>query len=195
MNDLLAQQEDAEEYEESDPEEDETETLQTAAPDSILNQTNDEALGGGVIIDATDPTTVPETEAPPQTDPNSGFEIFNSDSYSDPNPETPATDGSEIPQNPETQAPVTDGEITLEPDTQAPDVELPSDLNGEVPTTDEGVLDGGFDIGVDTPDVTAQPIYTSEMVFDPMTSAENNYASYFAGQNELNIYPKFRFSL
>ncbi len=218
MNDLLAQQEDAEEYEESDPEEDETETLQTAAPDSILNQTNDEALGGGVIIDATDPTTVPETEAPPQTDPNSGFEIFNSDSYSDPNPETPATDGSEIPQNPETQAPVTDGEITLEPETQAPvtggeitlepetqapltggeitlepetqapDVELPSDLNGEVPTTDEGVLDGGFDIGVDTPDVTAQPIYTSEMVFDPMTSAENNYASYFAGQNELNIY-------
>lgn len=55
MNDLLAKQEGDEEYEESDPEEDETETLQTAAPDSILNQTNDDALGGGVIIDATDP--------------------------------------------------------------------------------------------------------------------------------------------
>ena len=180
MNDLLAKQEGDEEYEESDPEEDETETLQTAAPDSILNQTNDDALGGGVIIDATDPTTVPETEAPAQTDPSSGFEIFNSDSYSDPNPEIPATDGSGSTLNPDTEAPIPDGEITLEPETQAPDAELPN--------TDDGVLDGGFDIGVETPDETAQPIYTSEMVFAPMTSAENNYASYFAGQNELNIY-------
>ncbi len=211
MNDLLAKQEGDEEYEESDPEEDETETLQTAAPDSILNQTNDDALGGGVIIDATDPTTVPETEAPAQTDPSSGFEIFNSDSYSDPNPEIPATDGSgstlnpdteaptadgsgstlnpdtetpatdgEITLNPDTETPATDGEITLNPDTEAPDAELPN--------TDDGMLDGGFDIGVETPDETAQPIYTSEMVFAPMTSAENNYASYFAGQNELNIY-------
>lgn len=198
MNDLIAREEgqDDEPNPEQDPDVEipqyeEVETPETAAPDSILNQTNDAALGEGVNINATDPTTVPETEAPAQTEPGSDFEIFNTDSYNEPTTEAPVTDGGEITLEPGTEAPVNiDGEITIEPETTVPvtDGDITLEPSTEVPAApEEGILDGGFDIGVDA-DPTVPPLYIADMKLAPATSAENNYAAYAAGQNELNIY-------
>ena len=74
----------------------ETETPETLAPDSILSNTDDSALGDLTLFDATDKaalTEQPETESIPSDD---GFDIFSSDSYTSDTP----SDGAQARQPP-----------------------------------------------------------------------------------------------
>ena len=196
MDELAAKQEAEENGETEAPAQTEqpeqTETPETAAPDSILNQTNDDALGDSVIIDATDPTTVPETESTeaPQTEPV--IDITTSDSYGETNAE--ATEAPAGETNAEaTEAPAeTNAEAT-----EAPAVDVPA-------SPEEGeFVDGGADITVnpeggaditlptestDAPSETTAPITAADMTFAPLTAESTGYTAYAAGQNELTVY-------
>lgn len=75
-----------------------TETPETLADDSILMNTDESALGSGVIFDATDSAAIDETEAvtdDPNEDAPDDFEIVSSDEYgADPN----TSDAGELPE-------------------------------------------------------------------------------------------------
>ena len=184
MDELSAKQEAAQtgETESSDgPVADETETPETAAADSILNQTNDAALGDSVVIDATDPTTISDTPATEATEPSSTIDITTSDSYGDTNPETTAdtsaaSDTIDI-LNPE-------GGTSTDIITDGTSTDVSVDGNDTV------VVDGGTDVPADTatPEETVAPITSSEMAFAPITSERTGYAVYAAGQDELTVY-------
>ena len=184
MDELSAKQEAAQtgETESSDgPVADETETPETAAADSILNQTNDAALGDSVVIDATDPTTISDTPATEATEPSSIIDITTSDSYGDTNPETTAdtsaaSDTIDI-LNPE-------GGTSTDIITDGTSTDVSVDGNDTV------VVDGGTDVPADTatPEETVAPITSSEMAFEPITSERTGYAVYAAGQDELTVY-------
>lgn len=184
MDELSAKQEAAQtgETESSDgPVADQTETPETAAADSILNQTNDAALGDSVVIDATDPTTISDTPATEATEPSSIIDITTSDSYGDTNPETTAdtsaaSDTIDI-LNPE-------GGTSTDIITDGTSTDVSVDGNDTV------VVDGGTDVPADTatPEETVAPITSSEMAFAPITSERTGYAVYAAGQDELTVY-------
>ncbi len=187
-----------------------TETPETVAPDSILNQTNESALGDAVIIDATDPSTIttPETTAP-QTETNSSIDIVSTDSYSDPNAEVPA-ENTDI----NAEAPVENTDVPAE--NVDVNVDIPAentDMNAEAPDENvDGYIDlsgESSDISIDengeaitlTPEETqptddtqmpeenaVAPITAADMTFAPATSADNGYTVYAAGQNELTVY-------
>ena len=184
MDELSAKQEAAQtgETESSDgPVADETETPETAAADSILNQTNDAALGDSVVIDATDPTTISDTPATEATEPSSTIDITTSDSYGDTNPETtadtPAASDTIDILNPE-------GGTSTDIITDGTSTDVSVDGNDTV------VVDGGTDVPADTatPEETVAPITSSEMAFAPITSERTGYAVYAAGQDELTVY-------
>ncbi len=76
--------------------EDETETPETLAADSILVNTDDTALGQAVTFDATDESALTQTEAPVQTEAPAQTEaitITTSDSYSEGDTGTDTPDG------------------------------------------------------------------------------------------------------
>ena len=103
------------------PAESESETEpETIDPDSILMNTDDSALGEGVTIDATAPEAVPETQPATETEPDAGFEITTSDSYSD----------SETSSSTETAETV--------PATEVPATDVPA---SETPAADDGYVD------------------------------------------------------
>ncbi len=112
--------------------------------DSILNGTDDSALGDDATIDATDPTTLevpPETEAPatepeePETTDDSGLEITISDTYNS------EEDGSTAEQ---TEAPATEAPAA-EPETEAPAAEPETEAPAAEPETTD---DSGLEITV-----------------------------------------------
>ena len=132
------------------PAESESETEpETIDPDSILMNTDDSALGEGVTIDATAPEAVPETQPATETEPDAGFEITTSDSYSDsetsgetsPSTETaetvPATDvpASETPGADDGYVDIMGGETAA---TDVPATEAPV---SETPAADDGYVD------------------------------------------------------
>ena len=184
MDELSAKQEAAQtgETESSEgPVADQTETPETAGADSILNQTNDAALGDSVVIDTTDPTTISDTPATEATEPSSIIDITTSDSYGDTNPETTAdtsaaSDTIDI-LNPE-------GGTSTDIITDGTSTDVSVDGNDTV------VVDGGTDVPADTatPEETVAPITSSEMAFAPITSERTGYAVYAAGQDELTVY-------
>ncbi len=94
----------------------ETETPETLSPDSILNMTDDSALGDA-NFDATDDTVLPEqTEAPAQSETAGDIIITSTDSYTD----TPDNTAPETAA-PETTAPETAAPETIAPETTAPE--------------------------------------------------------------------------
>lgn len=133
------------------PAESESETEpETIDPDSILMNTDDSALGEGVTIDATAPEAVPETQPATETEPDAGFEITTSDSYSDsetssstetaetvPATEVPATDvpASETPGADDGYVDIMGGETAA---TDVPATEAPV---SETPAADDGYVD------------------------------------------------------
>ena len=184
MDELSAKQEAAQtgETESSDgPVADQTETPETAAADSILNQTNDAALGDSVVIDATDPTTINDAPAAEQTESSSTIDITTSDSYGDTTSETtadaPSTSDTNDILNPE-------GGTSTDIITDGTSTDVSVDGNDTV------VVDGGTDVPADTatPEETVAPITSSEMAFAPITSERTGYAVYAAGQDELTVY-------
>ena len=184
MDELSAKQEAAQtgETESSDgPVADQTETPETAAADSILNQTNDAALGDSVVIDATDPTTINDAPAAEQTESSSTIDITTSDSYGDTTSETtadaPSTSDTIDILNPE-------GGTSTDIITDGTSTDVSVDGNDTV------VVDGGTDVPADTatPEETVAPITSSEMAFAPITSERTGYAVYAAGQDELTVY-------
>lgn len=184
MDELSAKQEAAQtgETESSDgPVADQTETPETAAADSILNQTNDAALGDSVVIDATDPTTISDTPATEATEPSSIIDITTSDSYGDTNPETTA----------DTSAASDTIDILNSEGGTSPDIITDgTSTDVSVDGNDTVVVDGGTDVPADTatPEETVAPITSSEMAFAPITSERTGYAVYAAGQDELTVY-------
>lgn len=186
------------------------ETPETLPADSILNATDDSALGDSVAFDATDNSALQETEAPAKTEASIGFEISSSDSYSDQTeaqtqPEVPAEPVPDITIEPEVPGDVTP-DITIEPDISA---ELTPDSNNEaeVPAVGEGTVDiapedDGYVIDdlmfapgeepligeVPEGDVLAAPILeaitVSDMEFAPISEFDELLP---AGINELTI--------
>ena len=184
MDELSAKQEAAQtgETESSDgPVADQTETPETAAADSILNQTNDAALGDSVVIDATDPTTINDAPAAEQTESSSTIDITTSDSYGDTTSETtadaPSTSDTIDILNPE-------GGTSTDIITDGTSTDVPVDGNDAV------VVDGGTDVPAETaaPEETVAPITSAEMAFSPITSERTGYAVYAAGQDELTVF-------
>ena len=151
------------------PAESESETEpETIDPDSILMNTDDSALGEGVTIDATAPEAVPETQPATETEPDAGFEITTSDSYSDsetssstetaetvPATEVPATDvpASETPAADDGYVDIMGGETAA---TDVPATETPA---SETPAADDGYVDimGGETAVTDVP-ATEAPV-------------------------------------
>ena len=120
------------------PAESESETEpETIDPDSILMNTDDSALGEGVTIDATAPEAVPETQPATETEPDAGFEITTSDSYSD----------SETSSSTETAETV--------PATEVPATDVPA---SETPAEDDGYVDimGGENAYTETTEGAAE---------------------------------------
>ena len=149
------------------PAESESETEpETIDPDSILMNTDDSALGEGVTIDATAPEAVPETQPATETEPDAGFEITTSDSYSDsetsgetsPSTETaetvPATDvpASETPGADDGYVDIMGGETAA---TDVPATEAPA---SETPAADDGYVDimGGETAATETTEGAAE---------------------------------------
>lgn len=156
-----------------------TETLQTVAPDSILMNTDDSALGDSVIFDATDDsalteTETPATEAPAQSE-SADFDITSSDSYGDGTEQSETSDATADTDAAQTEAPAED----------------PDDI---ISSTDGNILDGGADIMVEPQTeeaADASAVLTSEdMVFAPATSEENGFGAYPAGIDQLTVYFK-----
>lgn len=198
MNELLEKQE----TQQTDAETDETETPSTVASDSILNQTDDGALGDNVTIDATDPTTVPETpqtetqpatEAQQETVPT--IDIVTEDSYSDTPANTtdvPSTESIDITVSDDNSGTTADSEAAADNGTTTGENTGEEGIFGEdpavntteeVPTTeDTGMTDEEQVV------VTVEPIAAADMVFEPWTGESNNYAPYDAGQNELTVF-------
>lgn len=156
--------------------EEQTETPETLASDSILMNTDDSALGESVVFDATDTSALSETEAqvqteaPVQTEATDGFEIVSSDSYSD-DPSADVTLETEAPVSNE-EAVDGGGDITVLPEDGGTDAYVePNEDGTDAPAAEESVT----------------PIAVSDMVFAPATGEKNGYAAYPAGQNELTI--------
>lgn len=179
----------------------ETETPETLAPDSILSNTDDSALGDSTIFDATDNSVLAETEAPvqPETIPGD-IEIFSSDEYTQ-DPAAGQTEAApEAGGNPETapeQAVIPDVNVETVPEqTEAPDVYVET-----APEQTEAPAEGApeDEYGIDTmmpemedpmfevPDEPAAPVLTmiqaDEMEFAPLYETE----LLPAGINELTV--------
>lgn len=169
-----------------------TETPETLAEDSILMNTDDSALGGSVIFDATDDSALTETEAPAQSETqaqqDSGdFTITTSDetvldNQGETSAETNAGDVS-------TEAPVETnaGDVSTEApaETNAGDVstEAPAETNagdvsadGMTETIDDAAATSNLEI-----------IPLSDFVFSPMSSESTGYEVFPAGMNKLEI--------
>ena len=132
------------------PAESESETEpETIDPDSILMNTDDSALGEGVTIDATAPEAVPETQPATETEPDAGFEITTSDSYSDSETSgetSPSTETAETVPATETPASETpaadDGYVDIMGgETAATDVPATEAPVSETPAADDGYVD------------------------------------------------------
>lgn len=191
------------------------ETPETVAPDSILNTTDDTALGDSAKFDATDSSTIEglpqQTEAVIQTE----APVVDDTVYVDGGVLAP--DGTVVPED----SVITDEQISGETvqtelvwddevvvdvpadvpveGTDVPVIEGTVDGTVEDSTVVEGAVDGSIPVdgtgaedpnaGINTLQLELIPL--SEFVFSPMTSAENGYQIHSAGTNELTIkYPR-----
>lgn len=178
-----------------------TETPETVAADSILNTTDDSALGDTAIFDATDSTTIEglpqqteviiQTEAPTQDD----------TVYVDGGALAP--DGTVVPEDSiitedqvadetvVTEAPAAEDEIVEDGTTAEGTV-----VDGTV--VEDAVVDGTVSVDGTDEVVTEDPnagittlqlelIPLSELVLNPLTSDSTGYQVYAAGSNELSI--------
>lgn len=166
----------------------ETETPETLAADSILNNTDDSALGESVIFDATNDTVLTETEAPAVDD-----TVYVDGGALAPDGSVVDTDSIIIDQG-------TDEDVTVE--------EIPADDDWTDGTSeDDAVIDGtedGIVIDGASEDSTAaegttedpnagittlqlELIPLNEFELEPMTSDATGYKVYDAGSNELTI--------
>lgn len=153
------------------------ETPETVAADSILNTTDDSALGDTAIFDATDTTTIEglpqQTEAPAADD----------TVYTDGGVLAP--DGTIIPEdsliNEETPAGDSDIEA-VQPETVLNDTEAPmtEGIAGETAAETEGMNE-------DLTTLQLEVIPLSDFVFSPLTSEATGYQICSAGGNELSI--------
>jgi uncharacterized protein YpuA (DUF1002 family) len=176
MNELAAQQAAQSGTETSSA--DTSETPETVAADSILNNTDDSALGTDAIITTTDTAEIvnsSETEQQ-QTETSSSIEIVSSDSYSD------------------TASENTEDTITIDTPTDDTTSEATAEAGSDIPAaSEEGELDGGFDIGVSADESSEEtsavaPITVLDLAVAPATSEKNGYAALDAGVNELTVY-------
>lgn len=140
---------------------------ETLAPDSILMNTDDSALGSDVNFDATNEEAVSETQPVTETEAdNGGFDITTSDSYTDPgagetwdetwNSSGEGTDGTVTDDS------YTDGSGTDDPYIDGSDTDDPY-ANGMVTDGADGtVMDGtGDDMNADGTDGTVLPEETT----------------------------------
>lgn len=155
------------------------ETPETVAQDSILNNTDDSALGDTAIFDATDNTTIEglpqQTEAPVQTEAPAQDDTVYVDGGA------VAPDGTIIPEdsviNEETEA-AADAEV-IQPETSMSEA-------AETVTPDGGEVQTEMpDDGLTTLQLEVIPL--SEFVLSPMTSDATGYQIAEAGTNELTI--------
>jgi uncharacterized protein YpuA (DUF1002 family) len=176
MNELAAQQAAQSGTETSSA--DTSETPETVAADSILNNTDDSALGTDAIITTTDTAEIvnsSETEQQ-QTETSSSIEIVSSDSYSD------------------TASENTEDTITIDTPTDDTTSEATAEAGSDIlAASEEGELDGGFDIGVSADESSEEtsavaPITVLDLAVAPATSEKNGYAALDAGVNELTVY-------
>lgn len=150
------------------------ETPETLAPDSILMNTDESALGDTATFDATDTSALDETEVPaqqetaPQTDAAGGFEITSSDEYTD-TPETTAP--SETPADVQSETPA-DGSADVQSETPA---DGSADVQSEAPADGQPVT------------LNLEMIPLDEFVLAPVTSESTAYEVYQAGMDELTV--------
>jgi uncharacterized protein YpuA (DUF1002 family) len=193
MNELAAQQaaqNGSETPATETPAADAAETPETVAADSILNNTDDSALGTDAIITTTDTAEIVNaSETEQQNDENtSTIEIVSSDSYSD-----TTSDNTDNTITIETPAEETPAETSAESDDQTLAEQQEEAGSDGSAVSEEGELDGGFDIGVpadessEAASVTA-PITVLDLAVAPATSEENGYTALNAGVNELTVY-------
>lgn len=146
----------------------ETETEEeTLASDSILMNTDDSALGEDVSIDATAPEAVPETQpASESTEPDAGFDITTSDSYSD-------------TQTGETTAPAETTETTEAPSSDDITVDIMGGETGETPAAETPATEAP----VSTEDTTVD-IMGGETAETPGTEApvDDTYVDIMGGE-------------
>lgn len=192
-----------------------TETPETVAADSILNTTDDSALGDTAIFDATDSTTIEglpqqtevtiQTEAPAQDD----------TVYVDGGALAP--DGTVVPEESVitedqiadetvvTEAPAAQDEIVIDgttvDDGTVADGTIADGTAADGTVVEDAAVDGtvsvdgtGTDESVETEDPNAgittlqlELIPLSEFVLNPLTSDSTGYQVYAAGSNELSI--------
>lgn len=171
----------------------ETETPETVAADSILNNTDDSALGESVIFDATDTSTIEglpqQTEAPVQEDTiyvDGGAlapdgTVVPEDSVITDEQSTEVTDaaGEEVPSDDETA-----GEEEV-PDGAIADEVISGEQTEESAETESLTESEDPNAGLSTLQLELIPI--SEFVFSPLTSDATGYQVYDAGTNELTI--------
>lgn len=152
------------------------ETPETVAADSILNTTDDSALGDTAIFDATDTTTIEglpqQTEAPVQTEaPNDT--VYTEDGVL-------APDGTILPEDSVTSedTPSADSDIeVIQPETVLNDIDSGTDATAaETEGTDESLTTLQLEV-----------IPLSDFVFSPLTSEATAYQICTAGSNKLSI--------
>ena len=157
LNDKVDQlQSEAETDETDNQQEPETETED---PDSILNNTDDSALGEDVITNSTQETaaeTEPETESPAS---GNGFEISTSDSYNSSETEASDNNGTNV-ETPE-PAPSETAEPAPSTETEGSDtnIDLPSEVtpSEETPTEEPVAETPSEDAPAETETITEAP--------------------------------------
>lgn len=159
---------------------DENQNLEQELPeDSILMNTDDAALGSGVLFDATDNSALQEVPQTEQTEADDfGFDIISSDMYED--------------ENAGNDTAVVEPEVTPEeemnPTDSVDDGIVVDGENGEAvldSENGEAVLDGTEEEGITTGNLEVIPMDT--FTFAPQTSEANGYAAVPAGVTMLTV--------
>lgn len=159
---------------------DENQNLEQELPeDSILMNTDDAALGSGVLFDATDNSAlqeVPQTEQAEADD--FGFDIISSDMYEDENAgnDTAVVEPEVTPEEEMNPTDSVDDGIVVDGENGE------AVLDGE---NGEAVLDGTEEEGITTGNLEVIPMDT--FTFAPQTSEANGYAAVPAGVTMLTV--------